>query len=122
MTRARELRFVVVVVDYDVATHLFRDVFDLKVLMDLEGQGGRGVILEVPAATLEIVDADPRAHGRRARSEPIVRQARADRGAGRRLARSRNGGDRRRRGRSRPRSTPRGAIGTKASRPPTLSS
>ena len=25
MTRARELRFVVVVVDYDVATHLFRD-------------------------------------------------------------------------------------------------
>ena len=122
MTRARELRFVVVVVDYDVATHLFRDVFDLKVLMDLEGQGGRGVILEVPAATLEIVDADPRAHGRRARSEPIVRQARADRGAGRRLARSRNGGDRRRRGRSRPRSTPRGAIGTNASRPPTLSS
>ena len=38
MTRARELRFVVVVDDYDVATHLFRDVFDLKVLMDLEGQ------------------------------------------------------------------------------------
>lgn len=58
MTRARELRFVVVVDDYDVAVHLFRDVFDLKVLMDLEGQGGRGVILEVPAATLEIVDAD----------------------------------------------------------------
>jgi len=25
VTRARELRFVVVVVDYDVATHLFRD-------------------------------------------------------------------------------------------------
>src|SRR5215211_1533577 len=58
MTRARELRFVVVVDDYEVAAHLFRDVFDLKVLMDLEGQGGRGVILEVPAATLEIVDAD----------------------------------------------------------------
>jgi hypothetical protein len=61
VTRARELRFVVVVDDYDVATHLFCDVFDLKVLMDLEGQGGRGVILEVPAATLEIVDADPSA-------------------------------------------------------------
>ena len=47
-----------VVDDYDVATHLFRDVFDLKVLMDLEGQVGRGVILEIPATTLEIVDAD----------------------------------------------------------------
>ena len=58
MPRPRELRFVVVVDDYDVAAHLFRDVFHLKVLMDLEGQGGRGVILEVPAATLEIVDAD----------------------------------------------------------------
>ena len=58
MTGARELRFVVVVDDYDVAVHLFRDVFDLKLLMDLEGQGGRGVILEVPAATLEIVDTD----------------------------------------------------------------
>jgi hypothetical protein len=70
VTRARKLRFVVVVDDYDVATHLFRDVFDLKVLMDLEGQGGRGVILEVPAATLEIVDADPRAHGRRSSASP----------------------------------------------------
>jgi len=46
------LRFVVVVDDYDVATHVFRDSFDLKVLMNLDGQGGRGVILEVPAATL----------------------------------------------------------------------
>jgi predicted enzyme related to lactoylglutathione lyase len=58
MINARELRSVVVVDDYDVAAHLFRDVFDLKVRMDLEGQGGRGVILEVPAATLEIVDTD----------------------------------------------------------------
>jgi catechol 2,3-dioxygenase-like lactoylglutathione lyase family enzyme len=58
MTRPRKLRFVEVVDDYDVATHLFRDVLDPKVLMDLEGQGGREVILEVPAATLEIVDAD----------------------------------------------------------------
>ena len=64
MTRARELRFVVVVDDYDVAAHLFRDVFDLKLLMDLEGQGGRGVILDVPAATLEIVDADHERNGR----------------------------------------------------------
>ena|SRR5688572_16469024 len=57
MTRTREVRFVVVVDDYEVVAHLFRDVFDLKVRMDLEGQGGRGVILEVPSATLEIVDA-----------------------------------------------------------------
>lgn len=54
MIRARELRFVLVVDEYDAAAHLFRDVFDLDVLMDLEGQGGRGVILEVPKATLEI--------------------------------------------------------------------
>jgi lactoylglutathione lyase len=58
MIPARELRFVLVVDDYEAATHLYRDVFGLEVLMDLEGQGGRGVILEVPAATLEIVDTD----------------------------------------------------------------
>jgi hypothetical protein len=32
MTRARELRFVVVVDDHDVAAHLFGDVFDLRLL------------------------------------------------------------------------------------------
>ena len=61
MIPARELRFVLVVDDYEAAAHLYRDVFGLEVLMDLEGQGGRGVILAVPVATLEIVDAD---HGR----------------------------------------------------------
>jgi catechol 2,3-dioxygenase-like lactoylglutathione lyase family enzyme len=55
---AREVRFVVVVDDYESAVHLYRDVFGLNLVMDLEGQGGRGVILEVPSATLEIVDAD----------------------------------------------------------------
>ncbi|MGH2722883.1 MAG: SDR family NAD(P)-dependent oxidoreductase, partial [Actinomycetota bacterium] len=30
----------------------------LEVLMDLDEQGGRGVILKVPEATLELVDAD----------------------------------------------------------------
>ena len=58
MIPARELRFVLVVDDYESAAHLCRDVFGLDVVMDLEGQGGRGVILEVPSATLEIVDAD----------------------------------------------------------------
>jgi catechol 2,3-dioxygenase-like lactoylglutathione lyase family enzyme len=55
---AREVRFVVVVDDYESAVHLYRDVFGLNLVMDLEGQGGRGVILEAPSATLEIVDAD----------------------------------------------------------------
>ena len=35
---------------------LFRDVFRLDTLMDLEEQGGRGVILKVPSATLELFD------------------------------------------------------------------
>ena len=49
---------VLVVDDYDAAAHLYRDVLGLEVLMDLEGQGGDGVILTLPAGTLEIVDAD----------------------------------------------------------------
>ncbi len=61
MVRARELRFVVVVDDYEAAARLYRDVFGLEVVMDLEGDGGRGVILEVPAATLELADVE---HGR----------------------------------------------------------
>jgi hypothetical protein len=35
---------------------LFRDVFGLRTLMDLEEQGGHGVILSVPSATLELFD------------------------------------------------------------------
>lgn len=58
MVRARELRFVLVSNDYEAASRLYRDVFGLEVLMDLEGQDGRGVILKVPAATLELVDAE----------------------------------------------------------------
>ena len=48
----------VVTDDYEHAARLYRDVFGLEVVMDLEGQGGRGVILRLPAATLELVDAD----------------------------------------------------------------
>ncbi|HZD17396.1 MAG TPA: VOC family protein [Actinomycetota bacterium] len=58
MVHARELRIVLVVDDYGAAARLFRDVFGLEVLMDLEGQGGRGLILKLPTATLEVVDAD----------------------------------------------------------------
>jgi len=61
MVRARELRFVFVVDDYEAAARLYRDVFGLEVVMDLEGDGGRGVILKVPAATLELADVE---HGR----------------------------------------------------------
>ena len=61
MVRARELRFVFVVDDYEAAARLYRDVFGLEVVMDLEGDGGRGVILKIRAATLELADVE---HGR----------------------------------------------------------
>ena len=61
MIPARELRFVFVFDDYELAVHLFRDVFGLEVVMDLEGDGGRGVILKVPPASLELADVE---HGR----------------------------------------------------------
>jgi catechol 2,3-dioxygenase-like lactoylglutathione lyase family enzyme len=60
MTHARELRFAFIFDDYDAALHLFRDVFGLETLKDLDHQGGRGVILRVPSATLELFD---REHG-----------------------------------------------------------
>jgi catechol 2,3-dioxygenase-like lactoylglutathione lyase family enzyme len=56
MGRAQELRFAFTVDDFDAAVRLFRDVFGLETLMDLEEQGGRGVILRVPSATLELFD------------------------------------------------------------------
>jgi uncharacterized glyoxalase superfamily protein PhnB len=58
MVPARELRFCFVIDNYEEAAHLYRDVFGLEVLMDLDDQGGRGVILNVPEATLELVDAE----------------------------------------------------------------
>lgn len=61
MIPARELRFVLVFDDYEAAVRLYRDVFGLEVVMDLEADGGRGVILKVPAATLELADVE---HGR----------------------------------------------------------
>ena len=58
MVRARELRFVLVVDDYEAAIRLYRDVFGLDVVMDLEQDGGRGIILKIPAATLELADVE----------------------------------------------------------------
>jgi len=61
MTPVREVRFVFVVDDFDAVVRLYRDVFGLEARMDLEGDGGRGVILELPAATIELADQE---HGR----------------------------------------------------------
>lgn len=57
---ARELRFALTFDDYDAALRLFRDVLGLEPVEVLGAQGGRGVILAVPAATLELFD---REHG-----------------------------------------------------------
>jgi hypothetical protein len=61
MSLAHELRFAFIFDDYGAALHLFRDVFGLATLEDLDKQGGRGVILQVPSATLEVFD---QAYGR----------------------------------------------------------
>ena len=59
MTEAREVRFVVVTDDYENAAGLYRDGCGLPVVMDLEGQGGSGVIMRLPeGSTLELVDAE----------------------------------------------------------------
>jgi hypothetical protein len=56
MTAARELRFAFTFDDYEAALRLFRDVFELETIEDLDHEGGRGVILRVPSATLELFD------------------------------------------------------------------
>ena len=62
MTRARELRFAFVFEGYDAALHLFRDVFGLETLLELDHEGGRGIILNVPSATLEVFDTNQGDH------------------------------------------------------------
>jgi catechol 2,3-dioxygenase-like lactoylglutathione lyase family enzyme len=58
MTRARELRFAFVFDDHEAALHLFRDVLGLEMLEEFHNQGGRGVILRVPSATLEVFNPE----------------------------------------------------------------
>jgi catechol 2,3-dioxygenase-like lactoylglutathione lyase family enzyme len=58
MIPAREVRFVLVVDDLEAAVHLYRDVLGLEVLQELEEGRGRGIILKVPAATMEVVDPE----------------------------------------------------------------
>jgi lactoylglutathione lyase len=56
MTRARELRFAFVFEDYEAALRLFRDALGLEVREEFDEQGGRGVLMEVPTATIELFD------------------------------------------------------------------
>jgi lactoylglutathione lyase len=56
MTAARELRFAFTFDDFDAAVRLFRDVLGLTQLEDFSDDSGRGIILRVPAATLEVFD------------------------------------------------------------------
>jgi hypothetical protein len=56
MTPARELRFAFVFDDHEAALRLFRDVFALETIEEFEHNGGRGVILRIPSATLELFD------------------------------------------------------------------
>ena len=56
MAAARELRFAFTFDDYETALRLFRDVFELETIMELDSEGARGVILRVPSATLELFD------------------------------------------------------------------
>ena len=56
MAAARELRFTFTFDDYETALGLFRDVFELETIMELDSEGARGVILRVPSATLELFD------------------------------------------------------------------
>jgi catechol 2,3-dioxygenase-like lactoylglutathione lyase family enzyme len=58
MIPAREVRFCFVVDDYEAAAHLYRDVFGLDVVEEFDEGPGRGLILKVPDATMELVDND----------------------------------------------------------------
>jgi catechol 2,3-dioxygenase-like lactoylglutathione lyase family enzyme len=57
-TAARELRFAFTFDEYDQALRLFRDVLGLEVIDTFDHQGGRGVIMRVPSATLELFDQE----------------------------------------------------------------
>ncbi|HSL11102.1 MAG TPA: VOC family protein [Actinomycetota bacterium] len=54
--RPHEIRFVAVVDDVDEALRVFRDALGLDVRARFEGGGGSGVLVDVPAATLELFE------------------------------------------------------------------
>ena len=53
---AREVRFVAIVDDVDAALRVFRDALGLEVHARFEADGASGVLLEVPASTLELFE------------------------------------------------------------------
>jgi predicted enzyme related to lactoylglutathione lyase len=55
---ARELRFAFIFDDYDAALHLFHDVFGLETMMEFGHHDGKGVILKIPSATLEVFNRE----------------------------------------------------------------
>jgi catechol 2,3-dioxygenase-like lactoylglutathione lyase family enzyme len=61
MGAARELRFVLATDDFDSAARLFRDVLGLELVVDFGEETGRGILLRVPEATLELVDLEHKA-------------------------------------------------------------
>jgi catechol 2,3-dioxygenase-like lactoylglutathione lyase family enzyme len=58
MTVARELRFALVVDDYDAGIALFRDALGLEMAEAFDGQAGRGALFRVPVASLEVLDTE----------------------------------------------------------------
>jgi catechol 2,3-dioxygenase-like lactoylglutathione lyase family enzyme len=59
MSVARELCFQFVLDDLDWAIHLYRDVFGLDVVDEVQIEGrGRGIFFDVPRVTLELFDVD----------------------------------------------------------------
>ncbi|RIH85502.1 VOC family protein [Calidithermus roseus] len=53
----RELRVALTVQDFDAALHVFRDLLGLETLQEWRNPDGRGAILAVGRATLELFDA-----------------------------------------------------------------
>ena len=54
---AQELRFAITVDDLQAAVRVFRDAFGVTVREEFRHGDGRGVIMDVPSATLELFDA-----------------------------------------------------------------
>jgi lactoylglutathione lyase len=67
--RARELRFVFAFEEFDAAVRLFRDVLGLEVIEDFGDQAGRGILLALPSATLEVIDREHEAYVDRIEAE-----------------------------------------------------
>lgn len=56
MTAARELRIALTVADYQQCLSFYRNVIGLPLLQEWPSAEGRGALLSIPSATLEILD------------------------------------------------------------------